>query len=366
MDEACVSQLIETIYSSAFEENGWCALLQTLRGQFHASHASFAVFSGRGVCSPFAVSTLDAASLEPYTLYYHKLDQAIPGNNLTLVPKNSPIFSIVDLLGRDNWINSEFHNDFLKNYDMSLPLVGYLDEAGDRTAYFVVHRPEAGKEYSQDEINLLFTLRPHLSRGQRIYREMEELRAKAGLLADALDTHGAASFMLDAAGRVLSVNKAAGEILTGGQLTVCEGRLMARHPQDDAALQGALRPPQHGIAPAEIMLRATAHTPALRLSITPVNGGSIPLFFDVTRTARTAFLVTATPLGPTAENLITAYGLTRAEAEVSLLLLQGAKAAQIAAARETSIGTVNTQLKNIYAKLGVTGHVELLVKLMGR
>ncbi|MGK2942621.1 MAG: hypothetical protein ACSLFJ_13250 [Immundisolibacter sp.] len=277
MDEDQVGALIEKIYNAAFEEDGWDALLQTLRTQFHASQASFAVFSGREVHSPFAVSTLDAVSLEPYSVYYHKLDPAIPGANIALVPKNSRVFSTVDLLGRAAWINSEFHNDFLKNYDMSLPLVSYLDEGGDRTAYFVAHRPESGKEYSQDETNLLRTLAPHLNRALRIYRELTDARAKATVFETAFDTL-AATFLLDHAGRVLSLNKKAETLLSeNSPLTVLNGRLTARYPPDNASLAAALAPPAPGEPPSELILRSHACCPGLRLSVTPVNGGAIPL-----------------------------------------------------------------------------------------
>ncbi len=113
-------------------------------------------------------------------------------------------------------------------------------------------------------------------------------------------------------------------------------------------------------------MRGLSYCPGVRLIITPVNGHDIPLFFDVTHTSRVAFVVNALPLGPTTQSLIAKYGLTRAEAEVTLLLLDGAKATQIATHRETSTGTVNTQLKNIYAKTGTDGQVGLLVKLLGR
>ncbi len=76
--------------------------------------------------------------------------------------------------------------------------------------------------------------------------------------------------------------------------------------------------------------------------------------------------MTAVALGPTVQSLMASHGLTQAEAEVALLLAQGLRAPQIAAQRATSIGTVNTQLKQIYAKTGVDGHVGLPVKLLGR
>ncbi|MGK2942622.1 MAG: helix-turn-helix transcriptional regulator [Immundisolibacter sp.] len=77
-------------------------------------------------------------------------------------------------------------------------------------------------------------------------------------------------------------------------------------------------------------------------------------------------MVTVAPLGPTAQSLTADYGLTRAEAEVALLLAQGLKAQQIAARRGASVATVNTQIKHIYAKAEADGHAGLLVKLLGR
>ncbi len=366
MDEARVSQLIETIYSSAFEQDGWERVMQAMRVAFHASQTATVVCNLPDPVPLFAASTADPSCAASYQEHYHALDPTLPGfleKQKKLAQQRA--FSGYELVSYAEHSKSEFFNDFILRYDMAFPLVGLLDSS-EHFSLFHVHRPSAGEDFDNRDIRLLAALTPHLNRGLRIYREMTELRANAGLFADALDAHGAATLMLDALGRVLSLNKAAEQLLTSGQLTSRDGRLMALHPQDDAALQAALRPPQPGIAPAETMLRGTAHAPALRLSITPVNGGAIPLFFDVTHTSRAAFLVTAAPLGPNAENLIAGFGLTRAEAEITLLLLQGAKAAQIAAVRETSIGTVNTQLKQIYAKLGVSGQVELLVKLLGR
>ncbi len=367
MDEDQLGALIETIYTSAFEEDGWGKLLEILRKQFHASQASVAVFGGRETYPPFAVSTLDPVSLEPYSVYYYRLAPAIPGNNLALVPKNVRVFQTTELLGYAAWINSEFHNDFLKSYDMSLPLVSYLDEAGDQTAYFVAHRPASSKDYSQEEVNLLRTLAPHLSRGLRIYREMTGLRAKASQFEAAFDTF-AASFLLDHAGRVLALNRKAEELLAAdGPLTVQNGRLTARHPPDQAELDAALSRQAPGAPPPELVLHGPAYCPAVRLSIMPVNGaGNIPLFFDVTRTARGAFLVTAVALGPTVQSLTANYRLTRAEAEVAQLLAQGLKAQQIAAHRCASVATVNTQIKQVYAKTCVDGHAGLMVKLLGR
>jgi len=55
--------------------------------------------------------------------------------------------------------------------------------------------------------------------------------------------------------------------------------------------------------------------------------------------------------------------LTPAEREVSLALLRGERAAQIARRRRVSVYTVRSQIKSIYAKAGVSGYAEYLAKV---
>jgi len=55
--------------------------------------------------------------------------------------------------------------------------------------------------------------------------------------------------------------------------------------------------------------------------------------------------------------------LTRAELEVSAMLLQGRTHAEIASARGTSVRTIANQLASIFSKLKVSGRLELLTAL---
>jgi DNA-binding CsgD family transcriptional regulator len=365
MDETQAGSLIETIYSCAFEEGGWDRLLQTLRTPFHASQVTTQVW-GRTERAPLftASSVGDPAARRNYLAYYHSLDPTYKGH-IHNPPKNL-VFTHAELVDYPSYLKSEFYCDFFKGLDMALGGHTILENNAHEFTHFHVHRPAGGRKFNDEDIKLLATLRPHLKRGLSIYLEFAELRVKAGLFETAFNVL-AATFMLDLAGHVVALNKAAEYLLQDdGVLTVCDGRLTARHRPDDARLAAALVPSKAGVAPAEFMLHGSADVPALRLAVTPVNGHHIPLFGNITQGEQVAFLVTATPLGPSRQNLMARYRLTRAEAEVTLMLCAGAKAPQIAAHRQTSTGTVNNQLKQIYQKTGVAGHVELLVKLTGR
>lgn len=54
--------------------------------------------------------------------------------------------------------------------------------------------------------------------------------------------------------------------------------------------------------------------------------------------------------------------LTAAEREVATELLCGRRPTEIAHRRQVSIGTIRSQIKRVYAKLGVPGLVEFIAK----
>lgn len=368
MDEARIGTLIETIYTSAFEEDGWDSLLHTLRPEFHAAHTSVQIWDRAEIRSPFTASTLEPECLKSYSDYYHKLDPTYPvylTNKLAL--DQGRTYTMEAYTDRSAWLHSEFYNDFLlRECEMVKPLICIFNASEREVSEMLIHLPPSGAEYSDGDRSLLRLLAPHLNRGLQLYRELEGLRGKTGLFETAFGALGAA-FLLDASGCVLALNKKAERLLEGGGvLCLVNGRLGARHPADDAVLAAAFAPAPPGAAPADIVLRGGAYATGLRLAITPVKGRNIPLFGKTAHSERIAFMMTAVTLGPSLQNLMALYGLTRAEAEVALLLTEGLRAPQIAAHRQTSIGTVNTQLKQIYAKTGADGQVPLILKLLGR
>jgi len=60
------------------------------------------------------------------------------------------------------------------------------------------------------------------------------------------------------------------------------------------------------------------------------------------------------------EDRFTTWGLTPAERDVAFFALKGLSLDEIAAVRETSVGTVKAQTNAIYRKAGVSGRAQLL------
>jgi DNA-binding CsgD family transcriptional regulator len=79
-----------------------------------------------------------------------------------------------------------------------------------------------------------------------------------------------------------------------------------------------------------------------------------------TRKDQAALLVARGALAELIEARLKDWRLTPAEAEVALLALKGFDAAAIAEFRGAAAGTVRAQLARVYAKAGVSSHVELM------
>ncbi|MFZ5931842.1 MAG: hypothetical protein ACOY15_11585, partial [Pseudomonadota bacterium] len=278
MDEARIGTLIETIYASAFEEDGWDSVLQTLRTEFHAASVTSLMSNKLNAAPMFAISTIsDQSCVNDFENYYHAVEPGLHDvlENIDMFARRG-VFPSSDLIPLSEYLNCEFYRDFGRHYDFCKGMISIIGNDSFSLANIKLHRPLSSEDFTKEESELLATLSPHLNRGLQMYRELEGLRGKAGLFEAAFDALGAA-FLLDASGRVLMLNKGAGQLLEGGGvLSLIDGRLGARHAADDAVLAAAFAPSRPGAAPADIVLRGGAMAAGLQLAITPVKGRNIP------------------------------------------------------------------------------------------
>ena len=98
-------------------------------------------------------------------------------------------------------------------------------------------------------------------------------------------------------------------------------------------------------------------TPTFRVSVKCV--GEL-LFLKASRVSTTVSCPTIRP-----ESLQSAYGLTPAEVRVAIALLEGSSAREVADYLNVSPHTVRTQLKQIYAKLGVDTRARFVKLMLG-
>ncbi|ODP37151.1 helix-turn-helix transcriptional regulator [Sphingomonas turrisvirgatae] len=181
------------------------------------------------------------------------------------------------------------------------------------------------------------------------------------LTLGALESMRGAAFLLDRKGQVAQMTPAAEAAVRQGLLKLEDKRLAARNPVDDAKLRMAVSEALRGrpLASERIWLTAADNDPERRFcEVHPLPLREWATLF------RPHVLVTFHQTAPIsiehAETLRAALQLTRAEAEVALVMANGVARNEIAAARGTSPSTVAIQIKHILHKTGLRREAELV------
>ncbi|MDP1027110.1 LuxR C-terminal-related transcriptional regulator [Sphingomonas sp. KR1UV-12] len=185
----------------------------------------------------------------------------------------------------------------------------------------------------------------------RVVPAARQRQVEADARIAALDDLGLAAIVCDPSGRVLACSQPAAAILNAGEILAASAeRLVAIDPQGHARLRAAIV--RCGTAEAEEAERITlALTGAdglpARLDVAPLrqDGMSIGCIIQVTENR---------PGRQVVQQLVSAFGLTRAEAEVAIDLAHGLSAREIAERRSASSDTVRKQTQAIFQKLDVS------------
>ncbi len=219
---------------------------------------------------------------------------------------------------------------------------------------------------SPDDRRAFESLVPHVRDAVRLQMTLEG--QGAALMAGALEAVGAAAFVCDASGRVRAMTPAAEAALSAGPVRLRDQRLAAARHEDGRALEIAF----DGLLRARHSARPRAsRTLVLRREEDPLSPVLVDLMSLPAREHALGFqpAVLATLRGVSrqdvafSQHLRAAFGLTESEADVALRLAEGDSREAIAAGRGASVETVRSQVKSLFAKLGVRRTGELAAKL---
>lgn len=178
-----------------------------------------------------------------------------------------------------------------------------------------------------------------------------ESRVGGDLPAGAVD--GLAALLCNGRAVVLATTPQAGILLEdAGPLALDGGVLTARETPD---LPDIIRLVAAGQSETRILLLRRDTGPTLVLTITALSNLG---------PARETLVLVTTPAprraeGDTDRVLRTSFGLTTAEAAIAMRLARGAPRKVIAMDRGVSPGTLKSQIKSIYQKVGVVREAEL-------
>ncbi|MFS0738791.1 helix-turn-helix transcriptional regulator [Sphingomonas sp. 1P06PA] len=258
-------------------------------------------------------------------------------------------------------IHGDIYADFARDNDIPFGCQSALQVDRHGLIGLAVLRTASDGRTTPEQRRMFAGIAGHARAAVRIQSALEH--RGAALVAGAFETLDAAVFVLDGLGRVAAYTPAAQRLLSCGRLRIADDRLAAAPRADGVALDHAVRRMlDTGDQPmTSLLLRGGPDDEMLvvdvsRLPRQPWSLGYRPSLLLVLRGSGRLHAARF-------DLLRDAHGLSRAEADIVLRLAAGDDRESIAAARGVSVQTVRTQLKTIFAKIGVRREVDLVIRL---
>lgn len=364
IDHGELLALAEQLYDIAMLSSGWDAFLDKIHTLYNSELSYFQQFNYQTKEVQIETSThFCKESLQSYrSEYAHQ--------NLWIQHfKHSETGKIIlsqDYIANQTLESSSFYQDWLRvhNFYYCMAAIVSNDQTDLRISVGLLRSKKQGP-YERKHKRVLHFLMPHLQRALKLHRYIQSLRLERRALSDAFDQTSYGLCIVNASCTIQYVNAAGESILReedglyqkAGKLR-CSDFATQQHIEKQV-FQSAHRTPGHFEENYEVihvqrpsfqreycMYMYPVHPEAQRYTSDPV---SILFIFDPERMLYTpplAFQKT--------------YGLTQAEAQIGIMLLNGLHLKEIAERRGVSVSTVRHQLKQIFQKTMTNSQTELL------
>jgi DNA-binding CsgD family transcriptional regulator len=280
---------------------------------------------------------------------------------LPLLTRGKTVITDQDLVTPEEMQRLEFYNE------CALPLgvpwfAGIGLRAGPALWLLVILRAARQGPFTPHEVRVLAELAPRLSETATLSKAVGQ--AILCGISGALQMVSQPALVLDRLGFVIDCNAGAEQIFDD-DVCLRNRRLMVRDQRASSALNAFMdqmqaTPDTAALTAAPIVVRRTARRP-LVIHFLPINGAVRSPFLGA-RALLTLSEIETKP-APSADLLCEAFGLTRAEADVAVLVAQGKSLAAIAEQRRISPITARNQIKAIFAKTGTHRQGELVALL---
>jgi DNA-binding CsgD family transcriptional regulator len=281
-----------------------------------------------------------------------------------------PLLTVVErnaIISDHDYVASGIFNDVFRRQKLIHAASACLArEHGVMVTNGVLRR--ASGEFSSDHKRIYQAILPHLRRAIGLVARMHDLEAASRRAAAAADLHPDGLVVVDQNRRIRFCNAAAERALVRGDgLYWRNGVLHGRHSHDDVALARLIREAalQTGLRGGGMRVTRGGEDPDLALIVTPFPPDLLRLVGAATPQA----LITITELAPRpppeSRHIAELFGLSKAEAELAIGLLEGKQVEEIALERHVALSTVRSQLRSILRKTGLHRQGEL-VQLLGQ
>jgi DNA-binding CsgD family transcriptional regulator len=359
-----VESLLYRIHASADARDDWRSVLELLTDRLGGRLATLSrhhIASGQGsvICefpdSPsFRNEYPQFASRNPWFL---SSETFTPGSVMTGD----------ELLSNREFVKTDFYRCLLKPRGLLHCLSGVAARRGHVVHYVTVHRGEGDAAYGERDKAGLRAILAHVSLALENRWRLRESLDLTRVLMGILDRQSNPSLIVDADGRIVHCNRSASALsVPGTGLSIDGGQLQAATAIDRAALREAIRE----VARAARSDVADA-TRAVTLTVPGTRYPAIVSVHAAGRIFRAASgdvdeLVLVTARSPHVEHEITScafvkkFGLSPAQARVSVRIFTGHSLADTARTLHLSENTVRSHLKQVFQKTNTHSQMELV------
>jgi DNA-binding CsgD family transcriptional regulator len=344
-------ELVTLAYDAPLSTAGWSSFLRALGDatRSRATAIKWVAYEPRGF--HMIADNFGASAMRGYEQRYSALDV---WSSIELAG-DADLFGD-EMLPRAVLERSEFYQDFCRHHELVDIHKVMLGRTPDSQISIALMK-DGGAIDRDGERELTRKLAPHLRRSLALARRMAEADDVRGALADALDLHASAAFLLDARGRVRHATPSAEAIARAADgLTVT--RRMLRATLDNTELAAYLR---GMLGVTSVRVQRPSGAPPYRVVAVPRTTS-----FDASIAKVVVVSETRAPKVETIEaRLRCDFGLTDAEARVAVRVGRGTAPRLVANELGVSWYTVRAQLRQIFAKTGVQRQAQL-VELVAR
>jgi DNA-binding CsgD family transcriptional regulator len=357
--EQTVLRLVELIYGAACNPAVWPTLIEHLRQVTGASGANLSSYDLAKPRADFshANGIVDATFQKEY------LDGFMWCDPWVMAAKKAGLFAAGTIgIGEHLIPTSEvektaFHNDFGRRHEYTGGLTAIIRGDSVKGAALNLCRAK-NHRFGQAEVDLMRTLMPHLQRALQVHDRMADLENRERAFQVGLDRLRTGALLIEQSGRVLFANEAARTILDERDgLRIDRGTLAAHRPQDTKRLRNLVGGAALTAAGERLLSGGITllHRPSGRRALQLIVAAA-PRHEGVQVFGQPCAVVFITDpergSAPDFTLLKRVYGLSRAEAAVARLLVQGKTVHESAASLHVTDDTVRFHLKNLFSKTG--------------
>jgi DNA-binding CsgD family transcriptional regulator len=268
-------------------------------------------------------------------------------------------------------VRTEFYNDLLSPYGIPHGIFAMVESGPTRVANLSVCRGVRAGPFTQQNLEIVRFLKPHIQRAYRLHSELAEANScSAGLLC-VLDALSTAVILIGPRMNVVTMNRAAERIVGArdGLLATSAGLQAERQAESDLLMrsitQAASARRVDGLSVGATVLVSRRALCPLHILITPVRNSTSFTPCTAQTISAVVFVIDGSQRRRPAQDILRAlFGLTPAECRVALLLGDGHAPRKIANMVGVTDNTVRSQIKSIFSKTGAKRQGELIRLLL--